>query len=630
MPFSVNPVVLNYKKNRYSTDKDVTYKVIDIRGTIQILNKPNWLNIVLLGVNTDADPVEYTYKFSVNTSISSTLQAGTYSQEITFKYKSTPFNFTIQEKVNVVINVFNTILLNVSPSNLNFQYTIGGSVPGNSFLSITSENNWSIIKDQTWITLSKTSGSGNTSISVGVDVSGLTSGNYNGQILIDDGYNQKIVNVSLVVQGENTSDDYLIVSPESFQASETYGEIPSKLRQINIESSENYTIVSNVPWIQLSSSSGSSGISSVTATIINTEFLSIGNYNGVITVTTNYTVKTINVLLIINQAVINGIESNSFYFAEDRNKLSMSSSVPNSELYIEFETQASKFVTYNKTVPFFQGVGTAVIGLEAKNLIKENFIPVNITSGVINPVVPMSMNIKAYDKPVNSMELTLRQEFSNLQFINGRSPIDINKINYLPQSINAVKDAIVMFSFIASEPPSEITLNGDLTETIAVSLPPSLIYTAILKLSDYTLLPGNKITISCSGFSVNINIIPSEPQHTRLIFFNEWQCPECITLTGYFEKSKDTDNITTVVAREGKDYTKTIDVREPEEYTVNTGYIYSKNEIEWISNILRSKKIWLEIDGEFTEVICTTRSMSVFKTRRFLNSYNLTFEKAEI
>lgn len=656
MPISYNPSQLNfpaYKKNTPSAEINVLLtaqtSVFNFSyNYLKLQSKPNWLTVIITSHQKDVPWEQYVqFTVKINEAIAKTMYANDYSGKIIFQYgreTAIPalnlFPNTVELPVN--IKIIDPVVFNITPTNLNYQYTIGGSIPGAIFVNVTSENSWVVEKNQSWIILSKTNGNGSSSLSVSVDPSGLTAGVYTGSVLVNDGHSTpKIATVTLTVKGENTAEEFLVVFPESLQFTESVGAAPTQSKQITIESSDIFDITSNVAWLSLSAASGPSGITIITVSTVSTSGLAAGSHNAMITVTNNFTVKNISVLLVINDSVVFGIGGGGFYYAEDRNKVGIVSNNPNNELYIEFDTQSDKQISYEKTAPFFHGVAEIIVGLETKNLLKENNVLDNFNTGVFNPVTPLSMTMRVYEKPVNSTQKTLKQNIQGARFINGYKPGTgkaSSVLSYMPELINTTKDAVIMFSFRSLTAPSQIEISGAITDIIGVNASDELqIYTVRVNLSDYNLTPGDLINITVTGISVSadgitrsVNIIDTEPEHTKLIWLNEWQCPEPMMLTGALEIIPGSDNKTTTVAKNGKEYTKTIDVKNPIEYRVNSGYVYSRAERNWLATALGSKKVWLEVDGSLVEVIPKTKSIPTYKTRRFENAYSLIFEKAEV
>lgn len=629
MAFNPKSINLSYKKQRtpLTQETTLTLEYPLASGGVSVTSVPNWLKVTLV---SGSDGV-YVYRLQPVATYADVLSVGTYSQIVEFKYKFSFFAGTgnATEKLTVSLTVSDTVLLSVNPSFISQTYTIGAAAPGKKFLSITSENNWTVIKDQSWMTINKTSGTGNTSLEVGFDPSGLSAGVYTGQILVDDGYDKKTVAVTLNVLGENTSDDYLIVTPDSFEWVEEYQEPSTKTKKIVVDSSEDFTITSNVSWITFSSNSWPAGQKSIQAVATDTDLLTYGVYQGLITIASSYSTKTVQVLLTINKVVVSGVDSNGLYFADDRNKLSFANTVDNSVLVLSYtaDNGIQQFL-YPKSIPFYRGVAESILGQEVKNIIAPNYELDNLNTRCFVPVKPVTMNIGVYDKIINASQQTLRKTLTNVQVLTGATPKTSNWLSYIPSEIYTVKDAIVVFTFMADTAPTEINITGaDETDYNVTGLSGG-IYSCLVNLSELSLSVGDSINISCGGYSVKVNIDPVEPEHTKLVWLNEWNCPEIFTCRGDLTISNESTQTLASYAEEGKERSTVLDVTLPTTYEVNTGYLYSREEVDWLHSILRAKKIWLQINGEFVEVVRTFDAMDYYETRNILDAYELTFEKA--
>jgi hypothetical protein len=78
--------------------------------------------------------------------------------------------------------------ISVSPASLSFTATAGGANPANQSLSITNSGggtlNWTASSNQTWLSVSPTSGTAPSTATVSVNITGLAAGTYNGAITI--------------------------------------------------------------------------------------------------------------------------------------------------------------------------------------------------------------------------------------------------------------------------------------------------------------------------------------------------------------------------------------------------------------------------------------------------------------
>lgn len=600
-------------------------------------SKPKWLNVVFVkkqGYNNGAGvPDRVTYKITVNESVARTMGTGNYSGRVVFLHKRLSGRLS-REGLSYTLEIQETVVLKVTPNPLEFNtYNIGESIPPPKFLNITTENSWKAHTTESWIILESTSGTGNGSVEVNVDPTGLTPGNYTGKIIIDDGVSPTFeVNVVLPVMGEIEPEEYLNITPSAFDLSEIFQEPPTKNKTIKIDSSESFTLTDNVGWLSYSAMSGGEGITSIVASTVNTETLPIGTYPGTITIKTNSNIKTVSVLLRITLAEFSGIVSNGFYYADDRNKLVITNAQDNSEVLINFTTEASSgFIRpYSKKAPYIENIATIEMGLETNRLLRPNPFLSSLNTRVFVPVAPLKMGFTVYDKIIGQSPLTKRSDFSNVQFINGRTPKIQDRLTYIPNKITTVKDGLISFSFKSDSIPDTIEITGAVTTSLPLSGLSGNLFTCLIDLSDFTMNIGDKIKISCGPIEVDVQIKPNDYTRRRLIWLNEWQMPESFDFTGYFEIENPREVEETTIDREGQDYTKIIDISEPEEYSINTGNLYSQDELDWLMTILRSKLIYLEIEGEMIEVVCTTKKLSRFQTREFNKSYTFSFKKASI
>ena len=78
--------------------------------------------------------------------------------------------------------------IGVSPSSFSFSATAGGANPANQSLSITNVGggtlNWTASSNQTWLTVSPTSGAAPSTATVSVNISGLPAGTFSGAITV--------------------------------------------------------------------------------------------------------------------------------------------------------------------------------------------------------------------------------------------------------------------------------------------------------------------------------------------------------------------------------------------------------------------------------------------------------------
>jgi hypothetical protein len=79
-------------------------------------------------------------------------------------------------------------VIGVNPASLSFSATVGGSNPPNQTVSITNTGagtlNWSASDNATWLSVSPASGTAPSTLTVSVNIAGLSAGTFNGSITI--------------------------------------------------------------------------------------------------------------------------------------------------------------------------------------------------------------------------------------------------------------------------------------------------------------------------------------------------------------------------------------------------------------------------------------------------------------
>lgn len=632
MPFNpLSPLALNHKLYRARASQVVVQNTIEVPISVIPMASvsASWLSVSMSSI---VDSKTFRWLFSLKAAVDS-LPPGSYSATVEFKHSYqvdlTVFNVTETYKVNLTVTA--TIKLAASRSQFSFIYFEGQNPPASEYFNLVTENAWTATPDQSWIELNKTSGSGSSQIQLTADVAGLAVGEYSGQILFQDGYDQIFVNVQLSVRSEDTADDFLLVSPGTITFAEVQGEAPTSTKVITIESSEAFTLAKTVAWLQLSSASESAGTKSVTLSVINTEGLAAGNYNDVVTIASSFSSKTISIALLINSAEIEGVDLDEFYFSEDRDKITLLSNEPNTELVLEFDVQATnKAYAFKKRIPFFQGKASALLADYADSTVQHNDFFANTASRVFSPVTPLSVNIKAFNKDLYSTLQTLRESYTGVQALTGATPLVTDKLSHVPGTIYAPKNGFVSFTFRADTKPNDITFSGAATGSLAVGDVTGPVYTCFVNLSELTLVEGDILNIFCGAFLLKVIIKGLEPEITPIAWLNEWNCPEFYSCSGYLSIDNEDGKTVATYASEGKEVTRVLEVRRPRRYDLNTGFVFTRPEYEWLASILDARKVWILQNGIWEEVICTTRSMNVHATREFYKAYRLSFKSAAV
>ncbi len=202
------------------------------------------------------------------------LTAGTYTSSLTVNGTQT---------VPVSLTVTAAPTLSVSPAALNFSYQIGGAQPAAQTVNVSSSGgaaNFSVTSSVPWITTSVSSGTAPATVSVTVNASSFSPGNYSGTLTFNG---TQTVTVGLVVAAGNTP--LLAVSPTSLSFASQAGGAAPAAQNLTLSSSGapiNFTIASNAPWLAASVSSGTTP--ATIAVSASPSGLSAGVYNGTLTI----------------------------------------------------------------------------------------------------------------------------------------------------------------------------------------------------------------------------------------------------------------------------------------------------------------------------------------------------------
>ncbi len=573
---------------------------------------------------------------NLKTSFLDQLASGNYTSSLDLYIEPNPIRnptktvYTYRLRVN--ITVIDTILLQVAPSVIALTYNPNSTINSRS-ITITSENNWTVISTSSWVTLNRTRGSGTGTISVSADPTGLITGAYESDIVINDGIHSRTVQVTLLVSGingDNGNDGSLLrVNPKSASITFLSREIPNKTTTLQIESSEDYQLNFRNNLIEVIDTSSEGNIDTLTLRPIQQLFAS-GVYNETLEINTSNAIDQFFIQLIAYQTPITEIEDNKLFFVDDRNEYILGATKNDTEGLLQFIAHLSdEDLLYTKELPFYRGLATEVLGQEVSSLLESvNPQPTHITN-VTHLLSPIRLEMEAFEKETFSSEKTRLEGFTNLLFLNGASPKIENKVSYIPKIVHIPINGILSFSIYSITDPGDVTITGSIEEQISsTTLGSKGIYTVTINMVNLPLTIGNQIEVFVNGISVIANIIPSEKEHNLLIFENEWQSYEVINLTGVIKIEKSKGWESTIKNSRGKQHKKIVEARSPRVFSVNTGKIYSAEEVEWLSRIFDSEKIFLEIKGERIEVYPNISKLPMYETDLFFSEYNLKFTEA--
>jgi hypothetical protein len=184
----------------------------------------------------------------------------------------------------------NPLILDFGETINNLKFAITNTGTGKLTWNVSSTQQWISITPQTDSTKLETD-----SVSVQINRSGLTPGNYAGQITIASNAGNQIVNVQLSIQ-----------SPPTLSVSTNQLDFGSTLTNLTFAVSNtgggilNWSIVSNQTWLTVNPINGSG---SFTINVyLNRSGISSGNYSGMLTVSSNGGNASVNVNMSVASA----------------------------------------------------------------------------------------------------------------------------------------------------------------------------------------------------------------------------------------------------------------------------------------------------------------------------------------
>jgi len=297
---SVNPTLLAFGESETSLNFDITNTGT---GTLtwSVSDSRNWISVSPTSGSTTTETDQVTVTVD-----RSGLDPGDYYGTVTVSSNAG------DAIVSVSMEVADTPQLFVRPTSLSF-----GESTVSQTLSITNIGtgtlSWELGDNQLWISLTPTTGTTTTEtdeITVTVDRSILTPGQFNGTITITSNGGTQSVPVSVTVP----SVPILSVTPDSllFENSET-------MKQLYVENTGSGTLTWNAAkdqgWFTISPISGTTTTETDTMIVtVNRNGLSDGDYNGTVTITSNDGDFAVTVLMTVTSPPMLSVSVDSLLF----------------------------------------------------------------------------------------------------------------------------------------------------------------------------------------------------------------------------------------------------------------------------------------------------------------------------
>lgn len=522
-----------------------------------------------------------------------------------------------------------TQFLEVSPGSGNFTFEVGGSNPAAKVFSILSENNWTITKTAAWLTLSTAAGSNNGSFNVSVNAVGLSPNVYNDNVTVDDGGTPVIIPISLTVSDPDTGTDYLNIYPTILNFGFTEGGAIPASKNIDINASAAYTVVTAQAWIGLSAANGAAGVTASTITLQNLVALSVGNHVGYIDYKIGTSlVKRVTVYLTIYTLVTETLDP-GLYFTDDENNIKVSSARNDTNLLMNVNASyLGKNYVIPYSIPFFNGVASKRIGDEADNIISDNVLFGLANISVLTPYLPVNITININEIETATDAVLSSSTLSNLRFLKGLKPTT-NWLSNLPRKVYLTKNTTLIFSVLSNGAQSgNLVLAGDVTQTIATGTQIFDYYTVVIPLKALTSLQvGETFTATLLGETITVEIKDDDLDHAMLYAETQWGTFESFELLGEVKESNNyNDEAYTFRKDHLQTETRVFKRKGRKSFKINTGVIFTNEEIDFLEILLEAKNVYLQTNTSFIKVRNTTKNLEARASLRETNQTDLTFE----
>ena len=179
----------------------------------------------------------------------------------------------------------------------------GGAAPASVPVAITSSGSWTAASGATWLKLSATSGSGNASLTVSYDASGLAAGTYNTSLSVSSGGDTLTLPATLTVLPPTLTLDKGSLTFTAINGAPIASQIVALDTDVKITTPWNAN--SNTPWLSISPTSGTTPATAVLTVDPTVGTLASGSYPGSITITpTGLAVRQLPVTLNLTPATL--------------------------------------------------------------------------------------------------------------------------------------------------------------------------------------------------------------------------------------------------------------------------------------------------------------------------------------
>lgn len=400
-----------------------------------------------------------------------------------------------------------------------------------------------------------------------------------------------------------------------------------------------YTITSS-PWLIVQDNA-----SVLDVVPIATANMIAGTYNGTIIITANIsgilTTKTISVVYTLSGFIINPYADGRKAFTLDQVYFKLSSSNVNTYFELnstikifEFFSQAFKQITIPQKLVLFQGTGEFNLGQSIHRFMSRFTLPV---SNALQYKLAV-LSLEVIEKSMSNNAIINQVTLPDIKYVAGIGPDYISEIlllqkNPKPNSVKKTSSVILNILVPNGNYFLHIYKNGTKVEMIHLPISAGFIISHELSFENYN--QGDIIDVKLAGQNDLIDLanpqekrfymLPNGPQSNHILYEDEFLLPQKMNFTGEYSIKADIETLSNKVYRNLVERLEYISNTSDIKITINTGWII-QTDVDTIDSILRSKRVWLQNDGELIELRPITKSIVQKDTQRDVIEFTLEFQ----
>lgn len=477
----------------------------------------------------------------------------------------------------------------------------------------------------------------------------LTPGTYNLSLLVSSGISTLVGSIpyKLTILAQST----LYASPTELNFESVKGGVQPTPQDVSVFAPSPFTFTHPI-WLSVTPTAESApGVfSNLRVAPINSSSLSAGEYNGEIELTLvpvgggATQTQTIDVNYILHDFVRLPYSTEEFNFTKD-------------PLFLEFytsndETYFDVMMTLQIFDWFFQGGAAKTVQIPFKVPLYNKFQKENIGERIERAMAkyfePNLIEPKQYQAATVALEITEKKypsheqirsvSISGIKFLSGITPkIKSGNNAILELSNNSKRVTPNSFDYLnlmlgdGFDKILGVYINGVPPEGY-IYIPTYNTYKHIVHFSDFNVQPGDQVevriypgNIGSRFFSKKYIVIPEQEYSNMILWEDDYKMLQSYEFTGKHTVKSDFSFQNFNKKKNLIEYLQNIETKDVEKITINTGFV-PKNDIVYIKNIIRARRIWLYVsETELVELTSETKSLVFDDVDRELNYFDLDF-----